>query len=292
MDGFSDQPFRTICREMGSSVSYTEFINVLDLIKPHPYILKRITFDEAERPVGFQLYGSSADEIMPAAVKLLDQNPDFLDLNLGCSERRVASRGAGAGLLDHPEEIEKIAKELVAQTGLPVTAKIRLGPDKTDLNYLEISRLLQDCGISLIAVHGRTRDQRWREPAFWEPIAEVVQAVKIPVVGNGDIKEIVDIDRMLAQTGCAGVMIGRGAIGNPWIFSRVEKAMLSRKEILAMIKKHWQRFSDFQGVNESKVPFNKHLKAYLTSPQFFGVNIPQLLSEKDPVEELFKIFNI
>jgi nifR3 family TIM-barrel protein len=290
MDGFTDRPFRTICREMGSSLSYTEFINVLDLIKPHPYIIKRLAFSEEERPVGFQLYGSSADEILPAAMKLLDQHPDFLDINIGCSERRVASRGAGAGLLDRPQEIKKIASLLVAQTGLPITAKIRLGPEKTDLNYLEISKLLQDCGISLIAVHGRTRDQRWREPAFWEPIAEVVRTVRIPVVGNGDIMEIKDIDRMIAQTGCAGVMIGRAAIGNPWIFSRIDKSALSRKEILDVVKDHWQRFTKFLGENETRVPFNKHLKAYLSCPQFFGLDIGQLLSENDPVGELLKIF--
>jgi tRNA-dihydrouridine synthase len=165
-----------------------------------------------------------------------------------------------------------------------------LGPEKTDLNYLEISKLLQDCGISLIAVHGRTRDQRWREPAFWEPIAEVVRTVRIPVVGNGDIMEIKDIDRMIAQTGCAGVMIGRAAIGNPWIFSRLDKSALSRKEILDVVKDHWQRFTKFLGENETRVPFNKHLKAYLSCPQFFGLDIGQLLSENDPVGELLKIF--
>ena len=290
MDGFTDQPFRTICREMGSSISYTEFINVLDVIKPPSYIFKRLAFTDTERPVGFQLYGSSAEEILPAALKLKDYRPDFFDINIGCSERRVASRGAGAGLLDRPEEIEKIARQLVTQTGLPITAKIRTGPGKADLNYLEISRLLEDCGICLIAVHGRTRDQRWREPASWEPITEIVRTVKIPVLGNGDIKEIADIDRMFSQTGCAGVMIGRAAIGNPWIFSHVDKAALSRKQILAVIKDHWDRFTKFLGESEPRVPFNKHLKAYLSSPQFFGLDIGQLLSGNDPVGELLKIF--
>jgi nifR3 family TIM-barrel protein len=289
LDGFTDQPFRTICREMGSSVSYTEFINVLDVIKPLPYIIKRLAFVEEERPVGFQLYGSSEDEILPAALKLLEYRPDFFDINIGCSERRVASRGAGAGLLDHPNEIEKIASQLVAQTGLPITAKIRIGFDKSALNYLEISKLLEGCGVCLIAVHGRTRDQRWREPAYWEPISEIVRAVKIPVIGNGDIKEITDIDRMFAQTGCAGVMIGRAAIGNPWIFSRVDKTALSRKQILAVVRDHWERYTEFLGESEPRVPFNKHLKAYLSCPQFFGLDIRQLLSGNDPVGELFRI---
>jgi nifR3 family TIM-barrel protein len=290
LDGFTDQPFRTICREMGSSASYTEFINVLDVIKPLPYIIKRLAFTEEDRPVGFQLYGSSAEEILPAALKLLEYQPDFFDINIGCSERRVASRGAGAGLLDHPNEIKKIASQLVAQTGLPVTAKIRIGLDKSALNYLEISQLLEGCGVCLIAVHGRTRDQRWREPAYWEPISEIVRAVKIPVIGNGDIKEITDIDRMFAQTGCAGVMIGRAAIGNPWIFSREDKTALSRKQILAVVRDHWGRFTEFLGESEPRVPFNKHLKAYLSCQQFFGLDIGQLLSGNDPVGELFRIF--
>lgn len=290
LDGFTDQPFRTICREMGSAVSYTEFINVLDVLKPLPYVLNRISFGDEERPVGYQLYGSSADEILPAALKLMDNQPDFFDINLGCSERRVASRGAGARLLDQPGEIEKIARSLIAETGLPITAKIRLGPGKSDLNYMEISRLLEGCGVCLIAVHGRTRDQRWREPAFWDPISEIVRSVTIPIAGNGDVKDVADIDRMFSQTGCTAVMIGRAAVGNPWIFSRVDKEKLSRKQILAVIRDHWQRFTKFLGESEPRVPFNKHLKAYLSCSQFFGLDISELLSGKDPVVELFSIF--
>ena len=276
---------------MGSAVSYTEFINVLDVIpKMLPYVKKRISFSEKENPMGFQLYGSAADEILPAALRLLEFRPDFFDINIGCSERRVAARGAGAGLLDKPEEIKNIAKRLVGETGLPITAKIRIGPDKTTLNYLEVSKLLEDCGVCMIAVHGRTRDQHWREPAFWKPIADIVRCVNIPVAGNGDIQEISDIDRIFAETGCASVMIGRAAIGNPWIFSRIEKSSLSRRQILDTIKDHWQRFSRFQGEGKSMVPFNKHLKAYLSTPQFFGLDIRGLVSGENPISELFRIF--
>jgi len=291
MDGFCDQPFREICREMGSAISYTEFINVLDVVpKMLPYVKKRISYSDVEHPVGFQLYGSSADEILPAALRLLEFRPDFFDINIGCSERRVAARGAGAGLLDKPEEIKLIAQKLVGETGLPVTAKIRIGQDKSALNYLEISKLLQDCGICMIAVHGRTRDQRWREPAIWGPIADIVRCVNIPVAGNGDIREISDIDRMFAETGCAAVMIGRAAIGNPWIFSRVEKSSLSRRQLLEMLNDHWQRFKFFQGRGQSIVPFNKHFKAYLSAPQFFGLDIRGLVSSENPINELHRIF--
>ena len=292
MDGFGDLPFRGICREMGSAVSYTEFINVLDVPRMLPYIQKRTAFSEHERPVGFQLYGSSASEILPAAMVLRNLNPDFFDINLGCSEKRVAARGAGAGLLNNPREISMIARALVAETGLPITAKIRLGYEKSELNYLEISRLLEDCGVCLVAVHGRARDQRWREPAVWEPIADIVQHVSIPVIGNGDINHIADIDRMMGETGCAGVMIGRAAIGNPWIFSRIEKSALSRREILAVIQDHWQRLNEFLADGESRVTFNKHLKAYLSCPQFFGLDIKNLLSGENPVGDLFRIFGV
>lgn len=286
MDGFSDQPFRSICREMGSAVTYTEFINVLDVPRKLPYIQQRIAFAELERPLGFQLYGSSADEIIPAAMDLLKYKPDFFDLNLGCSERRVARRGAGAGLLKFPEKIERIVRQLIQTAGIPVTAKIRLGWEKESMNYIEISKLLQDCGISLIAVHGRTRDQRWREPALWEPIAEICGCLSIPVIGNGDIKSIDDIDRMITQTGCDGVMVGRGAIGNPWIFSRIDKAILSRIDIIKMIKMHWKRVKDFYEFESSHITFNKHFKAYLSCPQFTDINIKQMLFSKQPIDAL------
>lgn len=286
LDGFTDQPFRSICRGLGSSVTYTEFVNVLDVPKMLPYIQERIAFTEQERPIAFQLYGSNAEEIIPAALKMMAFKPDFFDLNLGCSERRVSGRGAGAGLLNKPREIEKIINGLIRETGLPVTAKIRLGYTKTDMNFLSISSLLEDCGASMIAVHGRTRDQRWREPAIWEPITLISQSVSVPIIGNGDIRSLQDIDQMMDQTHCAAVMIGRAAIGNPWIFSRINKSTLARKEILAMIKLHWAKVKVFYSSKSSLVSFNKHLKAYLSCPQFFGLDLKKLLAGPAPVEEL------
>ena len=292
MDGFSDQPFREICRELGSSLSFTEFINTKDVLQNLPYISKRIAFLESERPVCFQIYGNSVDEIIRAAEILEAYAPDFFDLNLGCSERHVAARGAGSGLLRDPKKVGEIISALVTRTHIPVTAKIRLGWNKESLNYLEIAKIIENNGASMIAVHGRTRDQRWREPANWEPIAEIKRIMTIPVVGNGDVRNLEDIDKMFRQTGCDGIMIGRAAIGNPWIFSRIKKDVLSRKEILDLAVRHWQSVESFYGRERALTLFRKHLKAYLSSPQFFGLDLKRLVSASDPIEELKSYFSM
>ena len=286
MDGFSDQPFRTICRKFGSAISYTEFINTTDVLQNHPYILKRIAYEDTERPVGFQIYGNSTDEIIKAAEILEEYSPDFFDLNLGCSERHVASRGAGSGLLQFPKKIRELMAALVTHFQLPITAKIRIGWDKTSLNYIEITKILEDSGASLIAVHGRTRDQRWREPALWQPIEAVKKAVSIPVIGNGDVRTIEDINMMFTQTGCDGIMIGRAAIGNPWIFSRIDKNELSKAEILEMISRHWESVRDFYGKEKALVLFRKHLKPYLSACPFADIDLKQLISSADPIKAL------
>jgi tRNA-dihydrouridine synthase B len=286
MDGFSDQPFRFICRQFGSALSYTEFINSTDVIQKHPYISKRIAFRENERPVGFQIYGNSSEEILKAAEILENSSPDFFDLNLGCSERHVASRGAGSGLLKYPEKIREIISSLVNHFRLPITAKIRIGWEKTSLNFLDIAKILEECGACMIAVHGRSRDQRWRDPATWQPIEAVKKTVKIPVLGNGDVRSAEDINEMFKRTGCDGVMIGRAAIGNPWIFSRINKASLSKVEIINMVLTHWDSVEAFYGREKALVLFRKHLKAYLTSPQFENLDVKQIISSPDPINEL------
>jgi nifR3 family TIM-barrel protein len=292
MDGFSDQPYREICRNFGSAISITEFINTTDVIQGPSYLSKRIAFIARERPVGFQIYGNSTEEIIKAYEKLEAHSPDFIDLNLGCSERHVAARGAGSGLLRDPLKIGKILSSLVKRSRFPITAKIRLGWDKDSQNYLEIARTIEGSGASMIAVHGRTRDQRWRDPVNWEPIAEVKKSVLIPVVGNGDVRNTDDIKRMFLQTDCDGIMIGRAAIGNPWIFSQLIKKDLPRKEILKIINMHWQSVEGFYGRERALVLFRKHLKAYLTSPQFFGMDLKKFISAPDPIKEMRLFFTM
>ncbi len=286
MDGICDQPTRALFREMGSAVTYTEFINVMDVPARLNNLDRRIAFTPMERPLGFQLYGSQPEDFLTAAKILLSDQPDFFDINLGCSVRRVAGRGAGAGMLAQPQLIEETFRLLKAEIELPITAKIRIGHDEEHRNYLEVAELLEKHGAAALAVHGRTRKQNWSVPSDWGPIREIKARVGIPVIGNGDVSSVANIERMFADTGCDAVMIGRASLGNPWLFSRLEKAKLPKEEILAVILRHWNDMADFYGPEKASFTFRKHLKAYLDCPQFAGLETKPILNSLQPVEAL------
>ncbi|MCX7839944.1 MAG: tRNA dihydrouridine synthase DusB [Anaerolineae bacterium] len=267
MDGYSDAPFRALCVEFGSAMSYTEFISAESLL--HPAVPDAITqrklrFDARERVRVVQIYGHDEDKIVQAAQKLQDQQAlDILDLNMGCSVRDIAARGAGAGMLREPAKIARIVARLTRVLRVPVTAKIRLGWDERTRNYLEIARILEENGAALIAVHARTKAQGYGGVADWSAIAEIKQAVKIPVLGNGDVKTVADIARIKSQTGCDGVMIGRAAIGNPWIFARQERARIAPREWLAVVKRHLAEHLEFYGATRGLILFRKHAYRYV-----------------------------
>lgn len=283
MDGISDHPFRSICRQMGSAASITEFINIQDVLNHSPDIQKKIFFTEEECPIGFQLFGSDAEQISLCAEKLLPCKPDFFDLNFGCSVRHVKSSGSGSSLLTQPERIKEIVLKIKSRLNLPITAKIRLGRDQSNKNYLEICRILEDTGISMIFVHGRTGADSWNKSAEWEPIGEIKNLATIPVVGNGDIRNSDDVHRMMMLTGCDAVMIGRASIGNPWIFSNIDKQKLIKKEILGVINNHWERMISFYGFMTANRIFRKHLKAYLTHPAFSSDAVRKVVSGDYPM---------
>ena len=238
MLGYSDSPDRIIARRFGSALSYSEFVNALDILGNFKMIEKRLTFTEIERPVVFQIFDNDPARILAAAKLIFQLHPDILDINLGCSAKKVTNRGAGAGLLKNPEMIKTIFTELVKISPIPVTAKIRLGWDDASLNYLDIARLLEDNGAALIAVHGRTKKQAYTGLSDWQAIAEIKKMVHIPVIANGDVKSLKDIEKIKSITGCDGVMIGRGSIGNPWIFSRVDHNLISLEETKQVILDH------------------------------------------------------
>ena len=286
MDGICDQPTRALFREMGSAVTYTEFINVMDVPARLNNLDRRISFTPMERPLGFQLYGSQPEQFLTAAKLLSADQPDFFDINLGCSVRRVAGRGAGAGMLAQPQLIEEIFRLLKSEIDLPITAKIRIGFDEEHRNYLEVAEMLEKLGAAALAVHGRTRKQNWSVPSDWKPIREIKQRAAIPVIGNGDVRSVADITRMFAETGCDAVMIGRAALGNPWLFSRREKDTLPREEILEVIQRHWNDMAAFWGAEKASYTFRKHLKAYLDCPQFEGLETKSILNSLEPIEAL------
>ncbi len=267
MDGFSDMPFRLICRQLGSAMSYTEFVNVDELGgKRWPEkTARKLVFDPSERPITFQVYGHDEDRLVAVAERLLPLGPSILDLNMGCSVDTIAGRGAGAGLLCAPPKIGRIIRRLTDALPIPVTGKIRLGWDDTSRNYLDVARILEDSGASLIAVHGRTKQQAYRGMADWDAIAAVKAAVSIPVLGNGDVRTPADILHMKAHTGCDGVMIGRGAIGNPWIFARREPREVTLDEKIALVRRHLALNLDFYGPELGLILFRKHVVRYIES---------------------------
>ncbi|MGA9398935.1 MAG: tRNA-dihydrouridine synthase [Anaerolineaceae bacterium] len=290
MDGITDQPFRSIAREFGSAISYTEFINAREVLSNIKLVKQKLVFTEAERPVAFQLYDDDPVRILDAALRLMPYQPDILDVNLGCSVKAVANRGAGAGLLKQPESIRQTFELLTRNLNIPITGKIRLGWDEDSLNYLEIARIIEGSGGKAIAVHGRTRMQTYTHPARWNAIAEVKKTVKIPVIGNGDIKTVMDIDRMITETGCDAVMIGRAAIGNPWILQRVDKSIIRREAVIQVTLEHLRLSIEFYGELNGIRKFRKFLKLYLTVIDIEPYRMPELLSEEN-TDTIIKILN-
>ncbi len=282
MDGFSDLPFRLICRELGSSMSYTEFVNVDEISSSRrrdTRAWKKLAYHPTEHPtMVYQLYGHDVDRLTAVACRVVDEGrPDILDINMGCYVRSVSERGAGSGMLPHPGRIARLFSRLTESLSIPVTAKIRLGWDEGHRNYLEVARVLEDGGAALIAVHGRTRAQAYRGVADWDAIAEVKAAVRVPVLGNGDVTAVADIARMKAHTGCDGVMIGRGAIGNPWIFARKDREQVTFSEKVALMRRHLALNLEFYGPEYGLILIRKHAARYIRElPDEARLRVPLL----------------
>ncbi|MFQ5629206.1 MAG: tRNA dihydrouridine synthase DusB [bacterium] len=263
MAGFSDMPYRSICRNLGSAMSYTEFVSTDALIRDNPKSLRMLRYDPVERPVAFQIFGNEPEVILEAAKRIEQLGPDIIDINMGCSVKKVSRRGAGAGLLREPAKIGRIFNMLSNSLRVPVTGKIRLGWDEKSQNYLEVLKAMEENGAQLIAVHGRTKEQAYKGNANWDAIAEVKARAKIPVIGNGDVARVADIERMKKHTGCDAVMIARAAIGNPWIFAKKDIDEVTFAEKIAMVRQHFAANIDFYGPNFGLILFRKHVAKYI-----------------------------
>ncbi|NPV55633.1 MAG: tRNA-dihydrouridine synthase family protein [Anaerolineae bacterium] len=263
MAGISDHPYRLLTRQFGAAYSITEFVNAIDVLSGHPYLVtQRLAFSDRERPIAIQLFDDQPDRLVLAAKVIASYHPDIIDINMGCSVKKVSNRGAGAGLLREPLKVAKIFSDLSRTINVPITAKIRLGWDYPSRNYLEIARIIEENGGQLIAVHARTRKQGYGGKADWNAIAEIKSRAGIPIVGNGDVKSLNDIGRMFAQTGCDAIMIGRAAIGNPWIFKQVEKQDLELNEIVHIASQHLSMMCTFYGEPVAFQLFRKHAGKY------------------------------
>ena len=235
--GVSDSPFRQLAREQGAGAVYTEMVSADGLVRANQATLDYIAFEPCERPIGVQLFGSDPAIMAEATRVLADlpaaRRPDMVDINMGCPVRKVVTRCAGAALMQDVPRIGRIVAAMAAASDLPVTAKIRLGWDGDSRNVVEVARALEGAGAMAVAIHARTRAEKFEGAANWDLIGEARRAIRIPVIGNGDVRTPADALRMLATTGCAGVMLGRAALGDPWIFRRI-RALAERGEVLPL----------------------------------------------------------
>jgi len=285
MDGFSDSPFRSLTRRLGSAVSYTEFVRDKDILERPEHVEKKLVYRENQRPVVYQIYGFDAERLLEAALWIREREPDVIDVNMGCPNASIAQRGAGVGMMRRPLVVARTFKKLTRHLDVPITAKIRLGWNDCR-NYLLISRIVEENGGALIAIHGRTKEDRHSGLAELDAIAEVKQALSIPVIGNGGVQTSTDIETMIEHTGCDGVMIGRAARGNPWIFSRRDRHQISTPEVKEVMFQHLDASLAFYGNPQGLILFRKFAAEYLKPYKLTDDVRQDLLTLEDP--QLFK----
>ena len=226
MAGVSESPFRRVCRKFGADVVVTEFLSAEAIRRENKATLAKLRFGADERPIGVQIFGAEPDAMGDAAALVTDVfQPEFIDINFGCPVKKVVRRNGGSGCLKDLDMVQSIIRAVASSTHLPVTVKIRSGWNEEMRDPVTIGLKCQEAGARALAIHPRTRTQMYSGAARWEEIAAVVDALEIPVIGNGDIKTAEDAFRMWKQTGCAAVMIARGAFGQPWIFNQTRDLM-------------------------------------------------------------------
>ncbi|RHR79657.1 tRNA dihydrouridine synthase DusB [Odoribacter sp. AF15-53] len=224
MEEVTNPPFRKFCKRYGADWLYSEFVSADALVRSIDKTVRKLTIEDTERPVTIQIYGRFIDSMVEAAKMVEEVKPDFIDINFGCPVKRVAGKGAGAGMLRDVPLMVEMARQIVQAVNIPVTAKTRLGWDCENIIIDDVAERLQDIGISALAIHGRTRSQMYKGEADWEPIARVKQnpRIKIPIIGNGDIDSPEKAKEAFERYGVDGVMIGRATIGKPWIFEQIK----------------------------------------------------------------------
>ena len=289
MDGYSDWPFRSICRALGSAMSYTEFVKVEKILSRSKEPAKRLYYEDVERPITFQIYGDDPDLILKAALRVQELHPDIIDINMGCPAKSIADRGAGVGMMPTPLKIARAFRKLTAALKVPITGKIRLGWDRNQ-NYKLIARIVEEEGGSLIAIHGRTKEQRYSGDANWDAIAEVRSLVRIPVIGSGDVKTVADIQRMKRYTNCDAVMIGRAAIANPWIFAGLDREQVSPELLQQTVQEHLQKSIQFYGEEDGQRLFRKYAVQYLLLRTLDRESRKEILKER-PSGEFLEMLN-
>lgn len=268
--GISNLPFRLIARSMGCTLAYTEMISANGLVHKTAKTYEYLKTCADDRPLGVQIFGSDPQVMAEAARIVTDGGVDLIDINMGCPVRKVIKAGAGAVLMRDPDLVERIIDAVKKAVRVPVTVKIRSGWTRGSINAVEIARIVENFGADAITVHPRTVDQGYSGLADWKIISDVKKAVQIPVIGNGDIRQPQDAVRMLKETSCDAIMVGRGALGNPWIFKGISQTLKGQKvdylpllsERREMIENHWKMEARFLGERLAGKSFRKHILWY------------------------------
>lgn len=278
MEDVTDIGFRLLCKRFGASMVYTEFVSAEALVRSVKSTINKLTISDEERPVGIQIYGRSVEDMVEAAKIVEQAKPDLIDINFGCPVKKVAGKGAGAGMLQNIPLLLDITREVVKAVNLPVTVKTRLGWSADNIIISTLAEQLQDCGIAALTIHGRTRSQMYTGSADWNPIAEVKRnpRIKIPIIGNGDICTPDDVSHAFADYGVDAVMIGRATFGRPWIFKEIRDHLEGRQPDPAMdnswkldilkeqLRINVERIDEYRGILHTR----RHLAA---SPIFKGI---------------------
>ncbi|MBE5910542.1 tRNA dihydrouridine synthase DusB [Pseudobutyrivibrio sp.] len=298
MAGVTDLPFRLLCKEQGAALCCMEMVSAKGILYNNKNTESLLTVDERERPVSLQLFGSDPEIMGAMAAKIEHRNFDILDINMGCPVPKVVNNGDGSALMKNPVLAGKIIESMVKAIKKPVTVKIRKGFDDDHINAVEMAHVAEESGAAAIAVHGRTREQFYSGKADWSIIADVKSAVKIPVIGNGDILDAKDVIAMKEQTGCDGFMIGRGAQGNPWIFHQIlhyfETGELIGKppmeEMVQTMLRHAKLQIEFKGDYLGIREMRKHA-AWYTAGYKGASKLRGRINDVESYEELEQLFN-
>jgi len=285
-----------LCREFGAGLLYTEMVSADGSIREQQKTLGLAEYTEDERPIGVQIFGSDPDTVAGAVDIIAHLEPDFIDLNFGCPAKKVVKRGAGSALMRDLPLLQAVAESAVKASSVPVTAKLRAGWDVDSINVVEAAQRLQDVGISMLAVHPRTQTQQFKGKSNWQLIGEVKQAVDIPVIGNGDIHSGEDVVRMMQETDCDGVMVGRAAMGNPWVFRRIQHFLQTAKDAepptevdrLKMTLRHFELAAETFGEQRTVFMMRKVLAKYLKG----FVNATELRREIFSINEYERVIEV